>query len=80
MSIQPVHFMAPAFDVIETLGGKGSVSQALGVTTSALSRWCQPRPFGTGGRIPQKYWPQLLALGKKVGVQLSVKDLAGINK
>lgn len=77
MSIPTLHFMEPAYGVIEVLGGKTAVSQALGMTPSALSRWCQPKPKGTGGCIPQKHWPELLILGKKVGVKLKVEDLAG---
>lgn len=80
MAIPTIHYLAPAYDVIETLGGKTNVSAALGMTPSALSRWCQPKPAGTGGRIPQKHWPELLALGKKVGVKLKVEDLAGMRR
>lgn len=80
MAIPTIHFCEPAYGVIEVLGGKGPVSQHLGMTPSALSRWCQPRPRGTGGSIPQKHWPQLLVLGKRVGVRLKVEDLAGMAK
>lgn len=78
MAIPTLHFCEPAYGVIETLGGKPNVAKALGMTPSALSRWCQPHPQGTGGRIPQRHWPELLNLGRQVGVRLKVEDLAGM--
>lgn len=77
MAIPTIHYLEPAYSLIETLGGKSSVSKALGLTPSALSRWCQPKPRGTGGSVPQRHWFPLIDLGKKRGIKLRVDDLIG---
>ena len=78
MSIQTIHVLEPAFTVIERLGGKGNVAEALKLDKSTLSRWCQPRPNGTGGMIPQRYWPALTKLARSCGVNITVQELAFI--
>lgn len=78
MTIPTVHKLAPAFDVIERLGGKSLVASELKVCASTLSRWCQPHPKGTGGLIPQKHWPALLAFAKRQKVSISIADLAAV--
>jgi hypothetical protein len=78
MSIPTIHFEEPAFTVLEKLGGKTAVAAELGLAASTLSRWCQPSPQGTGGTIPQKHWPALLAFAKKQRVPLSVSDLCRV--
>jgi hypothetical protein len=70
------HTLQPAYRVIETLGGKSAVASALSLSPSTISRWCMPRPEGTGGTIPQKYWPALLGLARAGDLSLSVADLA----
>lgn len=75
MAIPTVHRLDPAFSVLQRLGGKNAVAAELNLSSSTLSRWCSPRPKGTGGAIPQRYWPQLLALAKKGNVSLVVGDL-----
>lgn len=80
MTIPTIHFCEPAYGVIETLGGKTTVAEHLGLDTSTLSRWCQSRPSGTGGRIPQQHWEGLLELSKQRKIRLRVQDLAGIVK
>lgn len=78
MTIETIHKLSPAYDVIEALGGKTVVSETLRLDKSTLSRWCQPRPSGTGGLIPQRYWPQLITLGRKKGVTLTVRELVDL--
>lgn len=78
MTIQTIHTIDPAFTVIERLGGKAFVAESLGLDKSTLSRWCQPRPMGTGGVIPQKHWGQLLEMASKQRVRLTLKELAAI--
>jgi hypothetical protein len=74
--IHTVHDLNPAFAVIEKLGGKTALAGELGLHKSTLTRWCQPRPEGTGGQIPQKYWPSLMGVARSHGVRLGLKDLA----
>ena len=78
MSIPTIHKNEPAFSVLERLGGKSAVAAELQVAASTLSRWCQPSPQGTGGLIPQKHWPALLAYAKKQKISLSVSDLCRV--
>jgi hypothetical protein len=78
MSIPTIHRHEPAFSVIERLGGKSAVCEALQLDKSTLSRWCQPRPHGTGGVIPQRHWAQLMELAKRNRVRLALKELASV--
>jgi hypothetical protein len=78
MSIPVVHTLEPAYTVIEKLGGKSAVAQALSLDKSTLSRWCQPSPQGTGGLIPQRYWPQLIEMAREQRVRIGVKELAAV--
>lgn len=76
--IPTIHYQEPAFSVLEKLGGKSAVAHELGLSPSTLSRWCQPSPQGTGGIIPQRHWPALLAYAKKQRVALKLAELAAI--
>lgn len=78
MAIPTIHTLDPAFTVIERLGGKSAVADALKLDKSTLSRWCQPRPHGTGGMIPQRYWRDLTGLARCKGLELAFKELAAL--
>jgi hypothetical protein len=78
MTIPVIHTLEPAYTVIEKLGGKSSVAEALELDKSTLSRWCQPRPMGTGGLIPQRYWPQLMQMARDQRVRIGLKELAAV--
>ena len=78
MTIQTIHTEEPAYSVIEKLGGKSDVAEYLGLDKSTLSRWCQPRPQGTGGLVPQRYWPQLLQMAREQNVRITLKELAAV--
>lgn len=78
MSIPTIHTHDPAYTVIERLGGKAVVAEALGLDRSTLSRWCQPRPEGTGGQIPQRHWGQLITMARAQGVDITVQELAAV--
>jgi hypothetical protein len=78
MTIPVVHTLEPAYSVIEKLGGKSAVAQALSLDKSTLSRWCQPSPQGTGGLIPQRYWPQLMQMARAQRVRIGLKELAAV--
>lgn len=78
MTIETIHTQEPAFSVIEKLGGKAYVAEQLNLDKSTLSRWCQPKPMGTGGMIPQKHWTRLLDMASTQRVRLTLKELAAI--
>lgn len=78
MSIPVIHTHDPAFSIIERLGGKTAVAEQLGLNKSALSRWCQSRPDGTGGVIPQRHWPQLIEMARNRGVDITLAELAAV--
>lgn len=70
--------LSPAHPVIEKLGGRRAVAEHLGLSISAVCRWCAPEPIGTGGRIPHKHWNMLLLLAHQRKQRLSVKTLSGL--
>lgn len=78
MAIPIVHKLTPAYAVIEKLGGKRAVAEQLGLDKSTLSRWCQPRPQGTGGIIPQQYWPALMEMARNQEVSINVLELVAV--
>lgn len=78
MTIPVVHTHEPAYSVIEKLGGKSAVAEVLGLDKSTLTRWCQPKPLGTGGLIPQRYWPQLIEMARSQKVRIGLKELAAV--
>jgi hypothetical protein len=78
MTIPVIHKLEPAYTVIEKLGGKSAVAAELDLDKSTLSRWCKPVPGGTGGLIPQRYWPQLIAMARKQGVTINVMELVAV--
>lgn len=78
MSIPTLHVLNPAFAVIEKLGGKTNLAEQLNLDKSTLSRWCQPKPSGTGGLIPQRYWSALVTLARRQGVDITLEELASV--
>jgi DNA-binding transcriptional regulator YdaS (Cro superfamily) len=78
VTIQTIHRLEPAYTIVERLGGKSTVAESLGLDKSTLSRWCQRKPYGTGGVIPQRYWPKLLELARQAGVEVALEELASL--
>lgn len=78
MPIPTVHTLEPAYSVIQRLGGKSEVAEFLNLDKSTLSRWCQPRPMGTGGMIPQRYWPQLMQMARLHKVRIKLEELIAV--
>lgn len=70
----------PAYSVIrkfDTAERKGSfvLSQRLGLARSAVTKWTLPRErSGTGGHIPPRYYADILAFAREVGVQLDPSE------
>lgn len=78
MTIPTIHTLDPAFSVIEKLGGKSAVAEALNLDKSTLSRWCQTRPYGLGGTIPQRHWGTLMKMARERGVDITLRELAAL--
>lgn len=66
---------APAHSIIEKLGGPAAVAAIANVHLSRVYRWMAPKSQGgTGGVIPQRHWPGLLAKARAEGVELSTDE------
>lgn len=67
--------MEPARTIIRKLGGPNKVSEVAGVHRTRVSNWARPKEAGgTGGNIPFKHVPALLAHAREIGVDLSAND------
>ena len=67
--------MEPAKSIIAKLGGPDTVAAIAGVAYTAPYRWCHPvEKGGTGGLIPQKHHPKLLAHARAHGLDLRAED------
>lgn len=75
-----IHKLEPAHSLIERLGGKAWLSNMIGLDRSTLTRWTMPKPAGTGGYIPQRYWPKLIEVGRIIQRPIKLKDLAGFGR
>lgn len=79
MTIPTIHTLEPAYTVIEKLGGKSAVAEQLGLSKAQMTRWCSPSDAGgTGGVIPQRYWPRLMEMAREKRVRITLKELAAI--
>jgi hypothetical protein len=78
MPIPTIHTLSPAYEVIQRLGGKTEVAERLNLDKSTLSRWCQPRPEGTGGQIPQRHWPELMKIARDKKVRIKLEELVAV--
>lgn len=77
MAAVTIHTLDPAHKIIEALGGRTYVAEQLGVDRSTISRWCQPHPQGTDGKIPQRYWKDIMGLARASNVRLTLAELSG---
>lgn len=67
--------MEPASTIIRQLGGPNKVAEIAGVHRTRVSNWKRPKQDGgTGGMIPFKHVPALIAAGRDKGVDLSAND------
>ena len=67
--------MEPARTIIERLGGVAIVSKIAGVAYTAPYRWQYAKERGgTGGLIPQRHIPDLLAYARQNGIDLTADD------
>lgn len=67
--------MEPAKHIIYALGGPSEVSRITGSHRTRVSNWMRRKEDGgTGGIIPFKHAPALIAAAKERGVELSADD------
>ncbi|RWX78296.1 hypothetical protein EPK99_06610 [Neorhizobium lilium] len=67
--------MEPARSIIDRLGGPNKVAEIAGVHRTRVSNWARNKESGgTGGVIPFKHVPALLAAAKGIGIDLSADD------
>lgn len=67
--------MEPATKIIASLGGTSAVAEIAGVHRTRVSNWKRPKGSGgTGGVIPFKHVPALIAAAREKGVDLSADD------
>lgn len=78
MTIPTLWREEPAFSIVQKLGGQRAVADELKLDKSTISRWCQPRPAGTGGTIPQRHWTALRSMAAKMGSPISLEELSPI--
>ena len=67
--------MEPARTIVEKLGGPNAVAGIAKVHRTRVSNWMRPKEAGgTGGQIPFKHVPALLAAAREQGKELSADD------
>lgn len=67
--------MEPASTIVRALGGPTLVAKIAGVHRTRVSNWCRPKDKGgTGGVIPFKHVPALIAAAREQGSNLSASD------
>lgn len=65
----------PASRIIRSLGGHDQVAKATGVSISRVYRWTYPKSRGgTGGLVPQKHHPAILALAQGIGLKFTADE------
>lgn len=73
--------MEPASTIIGQLGGPNKVAEIAGVHRTRVSNWKRAKEDGgTGGMIPFKHVPALIAAGKRLGVKLTADDFLPISE
>lgn len=67
--------MQPAQSIVAKLGGPTKVARIVSVHRTRVHGWMQPRESGgTGGVIPIKHVPALLAFAIANGIDLGAND------
>ena len=67
--------MEPATSIIKTLGGAAQVARIAGVHRTRVYSWMRPvSAGGTGGYIPLRHIPKIIAQAKADGIALSGDD------
>ena len=67
--------MEPASTIIAKLGGPTAVAEIVGVHRTRVHGWMRDKgKGGTGGTIPLKHLPALMALARTRGLDIEVSD------
>lgn len=67
--------LEPAKRIVSLLGGPNRVASIAGVHRTRVSNWSRKKEDGgTGGTIPFKHVPALLAAAREQGVSLTADD------
>lgn len=67
--------MEPAASIISKLGGDTAVAALVGVHRTRVANWKRGKDVGgTGGAIPFKHVPTLIAAAHAAGAELSADD------
>ena len=67
--------MEPAHSIIKRLGGPSKVALRVGVHRTSVSNWMRPKAKGgTGGLVPFRHVPDLIAFAAELGQPLSADD------
>lgn len=75
--METVQGLPPAADVIAKLGGIDATAAVVKRHRSVVNRWLLPRESGgTGGTIPPKHRPTILAHAREKRIALTLADLA----
>jgi hypothetical protein len=71
----------PATSIIARFGSAAEVGRILDLDKSTISRWTMPKEKrGTDGRIPHKYWEDLMTAAKQRKIKLTLRELASLKK
>lgn len=63
--------------IIERLGGKEAVADALGISKGAVYLWFYPKPQGCAGKIPAARAIKIYELAKEKGIECTLYDVIG---
>ena len=67
--------MSPAKTIIDKFGGHQAIAEILGLSVTQVYRFTYSREKGgTGGAVPQRHIPTLLAAAKARDFALAVED------
>ena len=67
--------MEPAQTIIRKLGGPSVVARIVGIHRTRVSSWQRSRAAGgTGGHIPQRHIPTLLAFAREKKADVTAED------
>lgn len=72
--------MEPAQTIINLFGGEAAIAAVAGTAVSAPYRWRSSREQGgTGGLIPQRHHPSILAFARANGIRLDASDFLPVS-
>lgn len=64
-------------EIIEQLGGKEAIAEALGISKGAVYLWFYPKPQGSEGKIPAARAIKIYELAQEKGIDCTLRDVLG---